>query len=979
MTREELKRQVRYAISQLSSDNGDKTFEHLCRAFTRRRICPNVLPATGPVQSGGDQGRDFETYKSGIAGTVSDVSYAGMTKQNIAFACSLEQNPTRKNGKIDSDVKSIMQHGERPQLIIFFSGQDIPVAKRHKKQAEIKSNHNVEIEIFDANAISEQLTEEDTFYIAVEYLKISNDLFPIFTQNTYYNDLRRQFSSINFPKTVENFCLIKNALRHIYKDKGLKADISFWQERIDIFIKEYYIEPIKRDAIYEKFVTSFVGLRSAKGQESNVYEYFEKLELYDDSDSLKNATILISFAYQSLVSGDCDFSKDGLDSIFDRISKALQTQYIKCTNNDKKCVIVEAQAHHEVSLIYRNNESISKGISNAFITKMLELENLLPNTHYYPIESLSDNINKYIKIFKDLEIDISGLERLTKVIDDVYQKRLGDFALAERLRDRAILYMEENDHIKAISLLHKVAILWFNKDLIKGSILALILLTRCYHALKMHYAAKYYALAASHIAVNAPDKELISYYPKAIRIAADCDYVTGAWIGYLDLLQYEIASILSISEQDFDKIVEDDLSIIFHPSIIKYYASIFNPDIIYLINAKLNILNDWTEVVDKNIETQKSAFQSEEALWDNVISQMDGRPFNDIGKDRCIEFEIYGSVWKIRFENNRITTSISEQFASAVQIFAVEMIERELYLIKSPVNIQVAHNDNAPPSIKYELNNNSQEWEWRLTFPANDETKKGEQNDYALLLASFLIEIFKVNSLLPSSEFEDIIKDVLSNNFLTKISFGNYYEAIFKNLISAEMFDSSCRSAFVNRTTQLKYHHTSVKELSWNDTIAPKYNYGEIIERIEKRAAFIDPIEISLPKLKDNPSFKNYIKQNRDNGLLDWQIQGNITSLIVNYKFNRLNVVKDDSIEVYMKKFNEYLFKKEGEWYLEIPIELFHRDDHKITFYTQTMSYLPAFGLENNTNHPNISSIIEFLNIRFNYNKDGQEMILFDL
>lgn len=979
MTKEELKRQVRFAISQLSAENGDKTFEHLCRAFARRRICPNVLPATGPVQSGGDQGRDFETYQSEIAKTNLDATYAGMTKQNIVFACSLEQNPTRKNGKIDSDVKSILQQGKTPQLIIFFSGQDIPVAKRHKKQADIKSNHNIEIEIIDANAISEQLTEEDTFFIAVEYLKIPSDLYPVFTKDTYYSELKHQFSNIEFQKTVENFCLIKNALRHIYKDKELLADISYWQQRIDLFIKEYDIEPIKRDAIYEKFVTSFVGLGRAKGQETDVYEYFEKLELYDDSDSLKNATVLISFAYQSLFSDDCDFEKAKLDSIFDRIKNVLQIQYAECDNKDKKCIIIEAQAHHEISSKFRHNEALTKQkMYDSFNTKMLELENILPHTHYYPIESLSENVNRYIKFFRSLEIDTSGLERLTEVVDSVYQKRLGDFALAETLRDRALIYIEGMDHYKAIALLHKAALLWFNKDLIKGSILALIFLTKCYKALKMHYAAKYYALAASHIAVNSSDKELLSYYPDTIRIAADCDYVTGAWIGYLDLLRCEIIAMLSISEQDLDKIIKDDLSIIFHPSIIKYYASVFNPDISNMIDAKLDLLNDWMNEINKGVETQKSVFKSEEDLWNNAISQLDGRPFSDIGKERCIEFKLYGSIWKIRFENNYVTTSIAEQVVSCIQILAVEMIGRELYLVKSPVNIQIIHDDAISPSIENKLNSDKNEWEWTLTFPAYSKKKKEQSDDNILLLISFVVEILKANSLLPSDEFEVIIKKVLSDNFLTKIEFGNNYETLFKNLISAEMFDRSCKNAFENRTAQLKYNHTSVKELSWVDTIAPKYNYDKIIERIRKRAAFSDPIEITLSKLKDSPDFKNYIKRNRDNGLLDWQILGNIISIIVNHKFNRLKIAERDSLEVYVKKFNEYIFKKEGEWYLEIPVELLNDSDDDITFYTQTMSYLRAFGLENKTEHPNMKSIIEFLNARFKYSEDGRELILFD-
>jgi hypothetical protein len=51
--------QIRFALARLSERNAHHEWEHVCRHLTRERICSNILPATGPVQAGGDQGRDF--------------------------------------------------------------------------------------------------------------------------------------------------------------------------------------------------------------------------------------------------------------------------------------------------------------------------------------------------------------------------------------------------------------------------------------------------------------------------------------------------------------------------------------------------------------------------------------------------------------------------------------------------------------------------------------------------------------------------------------------------------------------------------------------------------------------------------------------------------------------------------------------------------------------------------------------------------
>jgi hypothetical protein len=58
-----------------------------------------LLPATGPVSAGGDQGKDFETY------TVGDVMpigakpnfFARASSEKVVFACSLEKKRSEEN------------------------------------------------------------------------------------------------------------------------------------------------------------------------------------------------------------------------------------------------------------------------------------------------------------------------------------------------------------------------------------------------------------------------------------------------------------------------------------------------------------------------------------------------------------------------------------------------------------------------------------------------------------------------------------------------------------------------------------------------------------------------------------------------------------------------------------------------------------------------------------------------------------------
>jgi len=107
---------VRFALSQLSGRNGHHEFEQLCFQLARRRIYPNVIPATGPVSAGGDQGKDFETYTVGDVMPVGTRSsfFAQASREKVIFACSLEKNVQKK---IKSDLKAAADSKEEIEKV----------------------------------------------------------------------------------------------------------------------------------------------------------------------------------------------------------------------------------------------------------------------------------------------------------------------------------------------------------------------------------------------------------------------------------------------------------------------------------------------------------------------------------------------------------------------------------------------------------------------------------------------------------------------------------------------------------------------------------------------------------------------------------------------------------------------------------------------------------------------------------------------
>ena len=125
--------QIRFALEQLSERNAQHEWEHLSRHLARERVCANILPATGPVQAGGDQGRDFETFRTYLQSSpLKERSFVGLVSDRpLAFACTLEKSV---GSKVRRDVATIMSSGTPISGIYFFASRGLPIAKRHELQ-----------------------------------------------------------------------------------------------------------------------------------------------------------------------------------------------------------------------------------------------------------------------------------------------------------------------------------------------------------------------------------------------------------------------------------------------------------------------------------------------------------------------------------------------------------------------------------------------------------------------------------------------------------------------------------------------------------------------------------------------------------------------------------------------------------------------------------------------------------------------------
>jgi hypothetical protein len=300
-TLDQLASQIRFQLEQLSKRNGHHEFEHLCRYLARARICSNILPATGPVSAYGDQGRDFETFRTYLhESPISNSSFIGLASEGpIAFACTLTEEE-RIESKIKSDIETIMRSGTPIIDIHYFCTTDVSSGLRHKKLQEwAKEVYDVLLEIHDGQAISEYLTDQDIFWIAVRFLNIPSELYPVSPSESgeqwYYRLLETWKQAEHPPKNYADFSEIKSAIRHATFADSVKRDLPFWIEQFELLIDSTPYEELKRRAIYETAVASLRGLGSMIGYEEQLSKYFDKVPSLTAPSDLEDAATLWTY------------------------------------------------------------------------------------------------------------------------------------------------------------------------------------------------------------------------------------------------------------------------------------------------------------------------------------------------------------------------------------------------------------------------------------------------------------------------------------------------------------------------------------------------------------------------------------------------------------------------------------------------------------------------------------------------------------
>jgi hypothetical protein len=956
---ESVKKHIKFLLSDLPSQNGHFTFEEICRHFSRQRIGVNILPATGPVAAGGDQGRDFETFKVFLkdAGSGDTSFYAGSVySKTLAFACT-----TQKDGlpsKIKADVKNIVEQGTQVDGVYYFTSNNLPVSERHTITKWVHDTYKISLDIIDGEGLSEQLAEKNLFWIAEEYLKIPSEIFPPIEDVEYeklkakwkdYLPNHQNFSEFDDLKWVARGALFRELVKH---------DLLFWVEKLEAYSEIEGDIPLKRKASYEAIAVRMRGTRTLSGKEDFVRKYFSHGD-FTSPIEVEDALVVLNYAEGGTRLGVAEFTQEELTEWRSRIES-----YVDERLKTEKNVAIQAILYETKGQLTINNpyaDTLSEGIG-----WWLKLADLIESTPTFPLERFSNILTVLVPFIGDHP----QFDELTKRTDDLLSKRIGGFAAAEKSRDRSLEFYKKKQVIKAIKELHKAKEHWFANETLKGSLVAMLLLTKWYSELGLTYASKYYGMAVAYMAARGLDEETKAYLPRGLAQVASAEYEQGNWASFLERAEMVLRGMGTFSpNMDENKTTQEMFQkILFYTGNIAGLSKVVSPDLTDFVKERVASwgISDWTDEVMQMAEEvwgKRPLLETTEILEENLT----GNPFSDAGEERTAEWQQLGINWHVSWKNSFLETSKAEHFVAVLQIVLADLAREELYLL--PVDAHIAIELEDREKFHIEQQHSNEEYRWKVLLPTAVPQGLEQVGDSNMEIFGVAVAMLAEISLLPNEKVLEKVKVAAQDGLTTKTFTVSSYETMYRDLTSGELFDEATKLPKPKFKLDLtKRVHA---ELAWRNDLVSAYSKERSDEDIKNRyERSLRVVRLTLPKLNQAAEFKKTVAELRVAGWKDWHILMAVGSIAMNYRMQNSGAQTEEAMK---RSMTEQLNGQEDEGSLPVPLSEFSKKDIELNLYMTMPSTLRHLDLDIKNGTPHKEGLKKFLGERYNYWSDDIE------
>jgi hypothetical protein len=958
-THREVEQMIRFALDQLGVRNRQHEFEHVCRKFARLRICENILPATGPVSAGGDQGRDFETYVTHLSEHLdAGTWFVGATADGpVAFACSIQRE--KVSTKIRSDVTSICSHGTRPVSIHFFSVMPVPVSARHKLQAWARKAWDVALEIHDAEALAEQLTDPRLFWIASEYLDIPLTLYPdTLAEDREYVEARERWSRredrvCNHASFIE----LRSLARSLLENPLRRPDLGLWLEALEGFFRE---QPsplflLKERARYEYLVLRLRVSGDLLGQEDTVRAALLDATTTDYWPIIYDAAPLTSYALGAVARGALRLPFDEVREFRDRIAYRIEALLEDDRSSAERCWLMATRGF--LSFQPDRPEQAGAG-AFSWWNRVLDLA---PDAPLYPVSRISDYLTGMAVMFAGAD----GYDELVRRADELVGQREGNFVQAQKCLERGIKLREAGKRVEAIRELNRGKMFAFSEERIFQLAGAMLLVANIYEDLGCTYASKYYALAVLHVCLrhSATEPKLVQLIRPAVVACAQADYINGSFSQCLDYLElgFRAEDMYVAEDQGVDDLDYERLRLY---AAYVLAASAQQPDVVrQAIRQRMSLwpARDVIYALEADVA---------EVLATEPRGVQDGKPvfcrplFTDLERTQEIVWSGLGVTWRIQWDTSPRATLAAEQLSAVLQIVTVDLSRWDLYSLPTECRVRIVLDDRiAESSLVRSPDNNASVW--TLTIPNIDAAMPEERH---VRDVAHVVTMLHDLSLRPKL-FEWIdraYRDGLAGNTFVVDTYG----ALVTALVDVEAWTRP-----IGRAVPVAGPHPVRPELAWNASLIEEYDKAQAETLLQGRyETGYRVLRASLPVWLRDAGGSAIVASLRGRGWLDWQILGGVAALVANERVNQVCDRRTPEGQARGQEMMQRLMSVDETTPLpSVTLGSFDESTVEMAMKFNAISTLRGMGLEPRQRTPSFEAVLEFLRRKVRFFDDDIE------
>lgn len=1009
----QLATQIRFHLESLGESNAHHPLEQLCLGLTRRRIISNVLPATGPVSAGGDDGRDGESFWTVIADELPDTSLftALATDQQVVLAVTAQRENVPS--KIRGDLAKICGKGSPVDRIVYFTVTPVPVSKRHELQAHAQKDYSVALDIWDAQAISEQLASHDLFYLAVDYLHLPSSLTPerpveaAVLPDWYLADRDHWRGHPICTGSAGELVELREGLRFSSLNDDARADLPDWlaaAHRLREACSDN-VEILSRIE-YEIVIATGFGMNTLRPVDAVLRSYFGRQATHPpDSGVLVDAMTLLRLieAMQprrltDISVSECSAWQAALEHTVDSMLAAAEGSNARAHLLSVAAMLAHgprgmtdeelagatpseaplmSEIHRSLSEAKRDGRPLPSAPVDGGLRDLdkgmaclTELTALLPSTPLVPIDQLATLFD----ITAPLLVDHHDYIRVRQGLEDTTVERSGKAAAGDRAQARAVAFIEADRPIQALREIHAAKMNWLHGESAEGAAIMMLLAARVYEELGLPVAAKQYAMSAAAVARESDEPALAVLMARGFILAATYEHKAGQWLTATQTFRVGIWAQAQLAGDpwSFER-YPYFLNMLIDQCFIVRTAQSLRPNFLPLIEAVIESTN-----LNEMLEPMLASADSIPALNElEVAASADrsgmGRPFSDAGPTRRYTWSALGNLWTVRAPNNRLHVLAAERFVAAAQIALADLAGEELLLVSGPIDIDVAVSDDTVKQGNVFVDRSKRESAAhliRLTATGVMSVEAGQ-----LEVTSAVMQAIATQSLLGRPAFVAAMERTFERGLPHMLTCVRPFDELVD--VHEEPFFENLRGLeerFIGPDVPSASHQAPGLTQSFTAPAAG-YDAPASLQTIRNRyEQLLPPVRLTVRRLAQDDTFMAVADELRARGWKDWHLLTAVVNIVVNARAVACGINMTTSItQADITRFQALMGAEELPTDPKTPIHRFSSDSMWFHLAHAARSTAQAWGLEVRLNPIEPQAFLEVLDARFNYWSDDVE------